>query len=344
MTRILISRHAVFPILILLLFAVSLACGATGVASPSASATEQIVIQSDINYGSGPFDLLDTKTGLSDLSSYTAAVTITFDGTRDGKAEKSSKAYTMLVTADPQARQVTIEKSSGSSSPVSVFMAETDGLGYEKPASGACTANAVQQGFSLADRLEPASFLSPLIGATEAGSETANQVDATRYTFDQLALGEQGQTESTGEVWVAKEGGYIVKYLLTRKGHADYFGGGLEGMQTLDYELTGVNQKATITLPEDCPPGMVDAPLLSDAADVMKSPGRLAYTTASSIADAAAYYETQKMPGWKVQDAPAVTDKGAFLSFVQGDQLMIIFISIKGGKTNVTITIGHVQK
>ena len=170
-------------------------------------------------------------------------------------------------------------------------------------------------------------------------------MDAKHYTFDQLALGEDGLTESTGELWIASQGGYIVKYLLTRKGKADFFGEGIEGTQTLDYELTDVNKEVTITLPEDCPPGLVDAPLLTDAANVTKSPGRLEYQTSSSIADAAAFYQ-QQIPGkgWTLNGDPAVTDKSAFLNYQQGNQNMIIFVSTKDSKTIVTIIVSIVQQ
>ena len=51
-----------------------------------------------------------------------------------------------------------------------VFMAETDGASYERHGEGACTANVVVAGDSLAERFEPAGFLTGLMGADAAGS------------------------------------------------------------------------------------------------------------------------------------------------------------------------------
>ena len=198
---------------------------------------QEITIEKDIVYGSGPFEFPDPQVGLSDLSSYKAILTLAFDGTRDGKVETWSKKYVMLTTRDPAARQLTIEKSGDIPDPTPLFMAELDGADYEKSGEQACDTTAIQAGNSLADRYEPVLFVDGVIGADEAGSDTVNDVASDRYTFDQRAVGEDGVTESSGELWVASEGGYLIKYVLTRKAKADYFGEGVEGTLTLDYEL-----------------------------------------------------------------------------------------------------------
>ncbi len=351
MIRILFTKHTISPLFILLLVAVSSACGATpssstGNATPGSSPSasdqqdipQELTIERDIDYGPGPFELPDTKAGLSDLSGYTVTLTIAFDGTRDGNAEKWSKTYTMLATKDPQARQWTIEKSGNASNPESVFLAEIGGLDYERRGEKACTATASQEGNTLIERLELASFLSAVIGAEESGSDTVNDMATSHYTFDQRALGEDGLTESTGELWAANEGGYIVKYLLTRKGNAEYFGEGIEGTLTLDYELTNPNQPVTIQLPDDCPPGFVDAPLLPDASNTSKIPGVLSYDTSSSIAEAADFYE-KNIPGlgWQAQGEPAITDAIAILTYKRDDKLMMIII--KPGDTGTKVSI-----
>ncbi len=353
MIRILFTKRTASPLFILLLLAVLLACNAipgsapdnaTPSSPPADSDQQKITIESDTDYGPGPFELTDTKVGLSDLSGYTATLTITFDGTRDGNAEKWSKTYTMLATKDPQARQWTIEKSGNGSNLESVFLAELGGLDYERRGEGACTATVTQEGNPLMGRLEPASFLSAVIGAEESGSDTVNDVAANHYTFDQRALGEDGLTESTGELWAASEGGYIVKYLLTRRGQAEYFGEGIEGTQTLDYELTDLNQPVTIELPDDCPPGFVDAPLLPDASNTSKIPGVLSYDTTSSIAEAADFYQ-QNIPGlgWQAQGEPAITDAIAILTYKRDDQLMMIIIKPVDAGTKVRITVSKLQ-
>lgn len=313
-------------------------------ATPEAIPEELTIVQ-EITYGPGPFSYMDTKAGLSELPSYQAVLTLTFDGTRDSQPEKWTKTYTMLTTKNPQAHQLTIERTGDSSNLDSVFMAEMNGMLYERRGENVCNATPAQEENSLGERLEPASFLTSVIGAEEVGSETVNGVTVTHYSFDQRALGEQDLTESTGELWVASEGNYIVKYLLTRKGKADYFGEGIEGTLTLDYQLTDPNQPVTIQLPEDCPPGMVDAPLLPDASSVEKLPGALSYNTATSLAEAAAFYQAE-IPklGWTPAGTADVAESAALLNYKKDSQNMTVILIATDIVTTVHILLENSQE
>ena len=199
-----------------------------------------------MEFGSGPFNLTETATGLSDLASYQAALTLSFDGTNAGQPNKWSKTYILIAQKDPAARQLRIEKSGDISDLTPVFMAEMDGVIYESWGENSCIASVIEEGGSLAERMEPAGFLNDLIGADEAGSETVNDVAANHYTFDDRALGQLERAKSAGELWVASNGGYIVRYKVTTTADAAYFGEGLAGVMTWDYELTDVNQAVTI--------------------------------------------------------------------------------------------------
>ncbi len=346
-------RHWMISGFIFLTIAATLACGTLTGILPSSStntnntAPDEVTVKRDVTFGSGSFNLSDPKTGLADLSSYTATLTISFDGTKNGQAAKWSKKYTMLTSKEPAVRQLTIDTNNGASSPVSIFMAEMDRADYQVNAKDSCTASAVEQGNSIGDRMEPVSFLHYIVGANEAGSETVNGIVANHYKFDESALGEQNLNQSSGEVWVATSGGYIVKYLLTTKAKADYFGDGVEGTLTSDYELTDVGKPVEIQLPATCPGGMIDAPQLPDASNVDSEPGTLTYTTSTSMADAATFYQKQ-LPtlGWTLQGQAdvSVADGKALMDFVQGTQDMSIFITSNAGVTTVNIMLTRVQK
>lgn len=334
-------------ILLLLPLVVSLACNATAgtngtpEALPSEVPTtqsypEELILERNIDFGSGSFIYTDTLAGLADLSSYQAALTLSFDGTRDGQPESWSKTYVMLAANNPLARQWRIETSGASP----LFLAEMDGTNYEKSGEEACLANTISENDPLTERLELASFLTGVIGADEAGSETANDVEAKHYTFDELALGQQDLTESTGEMWVASEGGYIVKYVLATKANADFFGDGMEGTLIWDYQVSDVNAPLTFALPDDCPPGLVDAPTLPDASNVVNLGGMLAYETSSSLADVIAFYQEQ-LPalGWTLQGEPATTEVNAFLTYTKGDKTMTIIVGSSETSTEVSIVV-----
>ncbi|HCC79252.1 MAG: hypothetical protein A2X25_15495 [Chloroflexi bacterium GWB2_49_20] len=317
----------------------------TGGSSAVSQDPDVIIVEGDVAFGPGSFDLTEPAVGLSDLSSYKATLIISFDGTRDGQPEQWSRTYVMLANLEPTSRQLTIEKAGDISDLHPVFMAEVDGAAYERRGENACAASVIQEGISLAERWEPAGFLIGIIGAEAAGSETVNGVAADHYTFDERALGLLGIAQSTGELWVASDGSYIVKYVLTTAGNADYFGEGIEGSLTLNYELTSGNQPVTFELPGDCPAGMVNAPQLSDASNIQNMPGLLTYDTFSSLPDAAAFYQKQ-IPdlGWTLLGEPVITESTVLMDYTQGVQKITVIITTGDAGTKVHIILGKSQE
>jgi len=296
-------------------------------------------------FGPGSLVYTDTRSGLADLTSYHAELILAFEGTRAGQPWKWSQAYKLLASNEPAARAWTIEKSGDLSDLEPLFLAEMNGLDYERRGEQACTASEIQEGDSLTDRFELASFLTGVIGADQAGTDRVNDLAANRYTFDQRALGEQDLTEATGELWVASEGGYIVRYLRTTKAGADYFGEGVEGTMTLSYELTEPNQPVTIELPDSCPPGLVDAPLLPDAANVDNLPGALSYDTSTSLTEAVAFYQEQ-LPGlgWQPAGDPQIEETSAYLNYTKDKRSMNLVITSSATGTQVNVFTGEVAE
>lgn len=344
----LLSRRRAILLMMLIPLLVSLACitilGNDSQADSQAS-DDELIVQTDMVFGPGDFILPETKAGLSELSSYKATLVMSFEGTREGSRQQWSKTYAMLVSTDPEARQLTIEATGDNPDPISVFMAEADGAAYELQGENACSANVIEPENSLAENWELAGFLAGVHGAERAGNETVNNVAADHYTFDERALGQLDIAKSTGEIWVASNGGYLVKYVLTTTGNADYFGDGTEGTLTWDYELIDVNQPITLELPADCPAGMVNAPQLPDASDVLNMPSVLSYNTSTSLTEAAAFYQ-QQIPtlGWGAQGEPAITDTSAKLTFTQGDKTMTILISAGEANTEVSILVSKTRE
>lgn len=342
----LLSRRWAILLMMLMPVLASLAC-VTLLGGPSADTQNSDVIsaQGDVVFGPGSFNFPQPAAGLSDLSSYKATLNLSFNGTEAGQPSQWSKTYVMLSAQEPSTRQLTIEKTGDNPDPDPVFMAEAGGAAYERLGENACSANEIDPENSLAVAWEPAGFLTGVFGAEEVGSDTVNGEATNHYTFDERALGQLDIANSTGEMWVASDGGYVVKYVLTTTGNADYFGEGIEGTLTWDYELTDVNQPVRIKLPADCPAGMVDAPQLPDASNVVNMPGVLMYDTASSLEDAAAFYQEQ-IPnlGWELSGEPAITDGMVLLDYTQGDQVMSVIIAVADGVTNVQINLNNSQE
>jgi hypothetical protein len=335
-----LKRWHILPMLPLL---ISLACNSlTGAPSVGTYPTALVVETPNAVFGSGAYIFPDPTVGLSDLTGYTATLKVSFDGTEAGKPKKWMRTYVMLASKALQAKQLTIDKTGDLSDLAPVYMAEMAGTEYERHGQDDCSTTPMQADNSLSYQIEPASFLIGVIGADETGTENVNGVAARHGTFDQNALGQQGITESKGELWVASTGGYLVKYVLSSKAKADYFGEGIEGTITYDYELTDANKAPTITLPAGCPPGLVNAPQLPDATNVVSLPGVLSYDTSSKMKDVVAFYnKSLKDLGWKPQGTPTESDTEALLDYEQGGQVMTVVISSQDSITSVTILAGQ---
>mgnify|MGYP000957633685 FL=1 len=335
-----ISRRGTTVLLILIPLIVASTClSLAGSASAQTPAPGGIHGQGNVIFGPGSFNYLKPAAGLSTLSTYKATLSVSFLGTQAGQPRQWSKTYVMLATMKPLARQLTIEKSGQVSDPDPVFMAEVDGAAYERHGTHPYTVTAVVPEDSLAAQWEPADFLTGVIGGERVGMETVNGVAANHYIFDERALAQSGFAKSTGELWVAVSGGYVVKYVLTTQGGADYFGEGVEGRATWNYRLANVNQPLVIELPKDCPAGGVGAPLLPDAADVVSMPGRLLiYTTAASVADAAAFYRQALVAlGWQQMANPVLGETLTLLDFTYADHQLSVCITTADGGTTVHI-------
>ena len=270
---------------------------------------------------------------------------MSFTGTESGQPSQWSNTYEMITTGDPIARQVTFTSQSGEGQDASVpvYRAQTGGMAYEKRGEAGCTSGAIFAGDSLA-LWEPAAFLPGVTGAVESGSETVNGVPAIRYDFDQRAFGSLPEATSTGQMWVSSDGGYVVRYTLTTVGAAEYFGDASEGTLTFDYQVTDVNTPAPIALPPDCADGATDAPLLPDAANVVRVPGLVSYTTASTAEEAVAFYQNQLTAlGWKPVADPTVGEIATVQTFQRApDELSVV---VRGGDagTTVRLVVGLIQ-
>jgi hypothetical protein len=264
-------------------------------------------VEAQAKLGQGGFDMPDMRTGLDGLSSYRSTLGVTFDGSQDGSPLQWSAQYALIQRAEPAGRALTVEKSENIRDEDPSFVAELGGVSYRASSGEACTATLLtEQPFPLTD-MQPAGMLAGLLGAEAAGNETVNGMDAARYTFDERAIGQNGKNRSSGEVWVASQGGYAVRYRLTTKGDEAFFGKGTQGTLTWEYELTDINQPLAIDLPADCPGGLIDAPRLADAGNVEDAPGILQYESSSSPGEAAAFYQKELASlGWEAPSAPAL--------------------------------------
>ncbi len=95
----------------------------------------------------------------------------------------------------------------------------------------------------------------PDSGAQKVGDESVAGVAAEHYSFSIQGLGADSGwlvDANQGDVWVAKDGGYVLKYTVNVSMRSDAQSTESYNVQ-LTLELTSVNQPVTIQVPAQCP-------------------------------------------------------------------------------------------
>jgi hypothetical protein len=342
----------VYPIVIFLLV-LSVACifntasgGGTapvgGVITPGGTADKGAIPATYFQFGTGTFNLSDPTAGLAGLTSYDSILTISFDGQVNGQAQKWTSASEMIVSQqDPTFRQLTVHATG--QTPPNAYFAEANGVQISQSGIAACQAIIPADGQSSADSWEPARQLATLHGAVEAGSDTLDGVPVKHYTFDAHAMGDGDLVTATGEVWIATEAGYIMKYTVNYQGGPKYFGTGTTGTMTWNYQLKDINQAVSLSLPSGCASvGKVDAPRMPDATLVVEDPGLTVYTTSSNLVDVLAFYQ-QKLPaaGWTDDHVSSKSPKMGMALYSKGDLQLILTVNTTDTPASVWLLMSH---
>lgn len=163
-----------------------------------------------------------------------------------------------------------------------------------------------------------------------------NGVLCNEYIFDEKGLTDasgQGITRAQGKVYVAVDGGYMVKLLMeadTKSLMGDTAFD--EGTIYMELGISDINQPITIEPPaeiEEQQSKQEDIPMLPDANIEFSSAELITYLTGSSVADAAAFYEDQ-MPanGWTVAEGSMAMEDMAMMSYQKDNRLASIIISV----------------
>lgn len=247
--------------------------------------------------GAGSFDLMSPTTGLDGLSSYQAVLQLTFDGTRNGEAYKTSRLLELGVDRDAGLRTLRETNEGADSAVDGYYMATIGNLVYLQELQGdSCDAAELED--PTAPLFEPASMLPAFRGGVEAGAETLIGGLAKIYTFDAAALNAGSEATASGKVWIADPGGWVMKFELTLEAGADIFGEGMSGTQVWEYSLNDVNL-AFVELASACPILLSGLPEPEDAGDLERLPGMLSFTTAQTADALGTFYTSQLTAmGW----------------------------------------------
>lgn len=176
--------------------------------------------------------------------------------------------------------------------------------------------------------------------AKYVGSETINGIKTKHYKYDEKAAVLTAFGRVNGEIWVAEDGGYVVKDVVNWQGAAGLFGSTTKanGVGSWTFEVLDVNKPLTIAPPATCDKGKVDTPIMPDAQEKARIGAMTTYVTAAKVADVVKFYrEEMQKAGWELDGEPDVSDELVSLNFTRAGATAQITIVSADGKTQVMI-------
>jgi hypothetical protein len=175
------------------------------------------------------------------------------------------------------------------------------------------------------------------------GTETANGVRAKHYAWQENSLPVWGFSSVKGDVWMATDGEYVVKYAAEASGKGTLFGSSQEeGTIRFEYDLTDVNGSFTIEAPAECEVPATDIPIMADAQDKMTFGTTVSYSSPSALADVVAFYQAE-MPknGWQASGEPTGAEGFSMLEFSKDGRTAQLMLSYDADAqmTSVVVTV-----
>jgi hypothetical protein len=214
--------------------------------------------------------------GLDTFSAYRLNLSGEFDGTRDGQPSSGTVTGFLDVTKQPAARHLSLVMEGETFSdvaPLGTMEAFEINNSYfiQNPRSGAwMTVPGFLVNIMLPDGVPaPEDEIDlPLTAVPQPGREIVNGLVTRRYTFGPTDLAQEVRAKYDhveGEIWVAVDGNYVVRYEASVTGQSDHLksgsqkfgrliGGDLtlpdEGTMTIRYELSDIDGDVRIALPQ----------------------------------------------------------------------------------------------
>ncbi len=372
-------------VLIVLLGLVSLACNAItgGGDEGDENADSSVLPGSDNDDGSnevddgsntedaatteGPqtLDLFGLTSGLASINSYRLRAEITVQAAEDSGAAPIVVSMETATVVDPPAFQsdVSIAGDETMAGMGNIQLIQIGDTTYSNvPGVGCVSGSLADLGTNanpFANLLESGQILGDVSGATRVlPDENINGVDTYHFTFDESAMTDpSNELESvTGHVYVAKEGGYVVRLVMDAVGQLELPGADFSQPGNIHFEVntSDVNAPIEILAPENCASFDFDIPDLGLDTDAAASPYPVLdgaqqlivlndivnYQTDAPFDDVVAYYQAE-MPaaGYTADTARTLISDGvATLFFTRDDVSYLVSVTDSNGTILVVIT------
>jgi hypothetical protein len=284
--------------------------------------------------------LPDPQVGLDALRDYRATLTISFTGSMDGQNVASTDTYTQSEWPLLGAKFTTIEMAYENGQPLFIVVGDVGNAHYDQEGpEEACYVR------WQANAREPSPFrlavlLDPVRAARSAGQETVEGISTRHYTFDATSLGLPEDVQASGDVWLANQGGYIVKYSLQVTSSGSYFGEGKQGTEQTEYLLSQVEARPEVAYPDGCEPVLTDIPAMENATEVIRLPGLLDYYSNSTLEAIINFYtELFESRDWVIAIDYRPEGQQAMLVFARPDSEEVSMVSVQSHGESMWVSV-----
>lgn len=279
--------------------------------------------------------LSSVTSGIEGLDSYRSHFEMAFESTAEGGAEHWVYAMDVEYVRDPFAQRLVMR---GTDVDEGLEIVQIGDKQYFVLAEGQCMVTSAGEGDEMGMVVfEPEDVIGGLENARRVRpDESVNGILCRHYTFDETSILWGGFARAEGEVWVAVDGDYVVKYTL----HADGKDPATqdEGHIEWEYEIRDVNAPITIEPPPGCEVAEGELPIMPDATDMTTMGGMTMYTSASSFDDVLAFYQEQmEADGWSDTGSSFITQDNAMLSYTKEGRTATITLTADEGTVSVII-------
>ena len=329
---------------LILLIGLSLGCGLSGgdaetppqtektpsgeeAAEPTAEAVEP-------EDGGEEASLSSITEGLQDLDSYRSHLKMTFEDTTDSGTEQQVLEMDIEYVRDPFAQHVVIRSGDTDESFETVQIGDQQ---YIVVGEGQCISSSAGEDAMDTEFFKPEDVMGGLENAHRVRpDETINGIPCQHYAFDETSMLGGDFASAQGDVWIAVDGGYVVKYVMQAEGTDP------ESQQTghieWEYEIRDINTSITIEPPPGCEATESEFPIMADATNMTTMSGMTMYESASSFDAVLAFYQEQ-MPanGWSETGDSFTAPGNAMLSYTKGESTANITLSGEDGSVSVII-------
>lgn len=299
----------------------------------------------------------DLESSYAGLESYRTRIVVTVDGqdengnpvkesmTMNQEANKAQDAYHMVMqqegasTGTPQSFEIyTIGDS--------FYMLDPNNeMGMDTP----CFA---MTGSSMGDEMDSFEMLSPdeIFDGIESGDliqrgETVNGIKTDHYRLKNVAMDGTTMMTESGDIWIAQNGGFIVRFVGEGEGEAGLFGNNttVNGKMHWEFDLLDVNQVNEITLPDVCvqaeAEGLGSLPVPPSASDVSQFGPMMTFNSSDAPNVVADFYRQElAAAGYELTEESELGGMFMYTFTKDGQPLNVIITPGEGSGSTVVLT------